>query len=195
MIYNQKKPMKKLIKINPEHYIVVDDSEIKEKSGDWFYSSETGKVYDTLIHHTAVSCMKITHSTQPLDGDGTGACFINIKQLNLSEVKELLGEVDVVKIGYNESWRRDVLYNQHSTIGEQNAFIDGVKYGYSQCLEDNKDRKYTENDLKLFFEFGYRKNNLVESTFESALEWFTQSIQPTTSWEVEIIDGKLKLIV
>jgi hypothetical protein len=36
------------------------------------------------------------------------------------------------------------------------------------------------------FEFGYRKNNLIETTFESALN-FIQSIQQPTEIEVEIV--------
>jgi len=123
----------------------------------------------------------ITHSTVLTDPH-----LQSVAYLELTEVKELLGEVDVEKIGYNESWRRDVLYNQHSTIGEQNAFIDGVKYGYSQCLKDNKDRRFTEEDII----------GIVEKSRVTGLtaEYLIQSLQPTTSWNVEFVDGKLKLI-
>lgn len=52
----------KLIQIDSEHYIIVDDSEIKE--GDWHLKN------DKLITRSYIideNCKKITHSTEPLE--------------------------------------------------------------------------------------------------------------------------------
>jgi hypothetical protein len=90
----------KLIKISSDHYIIVDDSEIKE--GDWVLD-----VYDNsikLISNTVILPLdkdywkKITHSTQPIEqyygaADGTiPFVYHKIIELLLSEVKELIGE-------------------------------------------------------------------------------------------------------
>jgi hypothetical protein len=170
----------KLIKINTNHYVVVDDSEIREKSGDWFYSFETGKIYDTLIHHTAISCKKITHSTQPLDtiilknrdhSQSVGHYYGDGGQLSLQEVKELIGEVDV------EKKANDCI----AKVKHNGSYIRG----YNQALEDNKEKKYTEEDVI----------SIVEKSRETGLtaEYLMLTLQPKTEWEVEIVDGKLKL--
>lgn len=77
-----------LIKITDDHYVVVDDSEIKK--GDWVLD-----VYDNsikLIPNTVILPLdkdywkKVTHSTNII----TNSMGI----LYLSEIKELIGGVD-----------------------------------------------------------------------------------------------------
>ena len=62
----------KLIKINTDHYIIVDDSKIKE--GDWLYSFDNGLIVQAnkgsadTINSKSLNGRgygKITHSTQP----------------------------------------------------------------------------------------------------------------------------------
>lgn len=107
----------KLIKLSNEHYIIVDDSEIKEND---FCTTHLNVIDEGKIHNSYTifnpknkedinklqSCKKITHSTQPL-GFLQEEAFTtaNMKPtygftqpLSLSEVKELIGEVDVESI-------------------------------------------------------------------------------------------------
>lgn len=86
---NKKKKMK-LIKLNKEHYIIVDGFEVKE--GDVMYDID-GDIGIAIGKDKSQweGNMKITHSTQPIDGDEVGACFTKVKQLSLSEVEELFG--------------------------------------------------------------------------------------------------------
>ena len=99
-------------KLSEDHYIICDDSEIKED--DFFLMNSSiirqcdyidgYMLIDTTQgkHHISV-CHKITYSTQPLaflnvDGFTTANLkpdWSNVKFLPLSEVKELLGVVDV----------------------------------------------------------------------------------------------------
>lgn len=60
----------------------------------------------------------------------------------------------------------------------------------NQAIEDNKDRKYTESDIKLAYMQGH--NRAFYGNTDS-LKDYIQFIQPKQEWEVEIIDGKLKL--
>ena len=166
--------------ISNDHYIIVDDSEIKEGDG----------IIDSLGIRQVTSCegvkavqdvnhiKKITHSTQPLE-EGTTIHdiehkrWILIKYIDLQEVKELIGEVDVEKRIYDTDFRGDV---------------NSYKQGYNQAREDNKKKKYTEEDMWKAFEYGKTLDGY---------DWFgdlLESLQPKTEWEVEIIDGKLKLV-
>ena len=104
----------KLIKLKEDHYIVVDDSEIKE--GDWYYWEVTKTIQiaklDSLnrLPKSSDGSKKITHSTQPLNCNCSNRgykldtncaernhCFGKVQYLPVQEVKELIGEVDVEK--------------------------------------------------------------------------------------------------
>jgi len=161
----------KLIKINTDHYVVVDDSEIKE--GDWVLTEEnTIHQVDYVDAYTKINgWKKITHSTQPL---GIG-WLQQVKVLSLFEVKELIGEVDI--------WQKFKEIDGSCQKGEYEHWL--FESGYNQALEDNKEKKYTEEDVI----------RIVEKSRETGLtaEYLLLSLQPKTEWEVEFIDGKLKL--
>lgn len=169
----------KMKKIAEDHYVVVDDSDIK--GGHYFLMHgylirqcdyvDGYMIIDTKKgkHHVSV-CKKMTHSTQPLEWFGGEIIF-------LSEVKELLGVMDVEKKAQIE-WG-----NVHRTgvLG----YIDG----YNQALEDNKEKKYTEEDLRKAISETRRGMLFLDKYVNE----FIQSLQPKTEWEVEILDGKLRL--
>jgi hypothetical protein len=74
----------------------------------------------------------------------------------------------------------------------------GYISGYNQALEDNKEKKYTEEDMRKAIELSYSKglakpNSGRLSDIPKLQEEVIQSLQPKTEWEVEIVDGKLKL--
>jgi len=178
----------KIIKINTDHYIVVDENKDIEEN---CFTYKNGEIIE-VSYLMQDNGDRITHSTQPLgflNEYGSTAdlkCdWTNVKFLPISEVKELIGEVDVEKKA--EEWFKSQGHNIYNHYNTMPSFIDG----YNQCLEDNKEKKYTEEDMKFMFEAGYRKNNLIKSTFEDAIK-FIQSLQPKTEWDVEIIDGQLK---
>lgn len=182
----------KLIKLSAEHYIIVDDSEIKE--GDYILMNwsiirqcdyiDGYMLIDTTQgkHHISV-CDKITHSTQPDKG------MDNVTFISLSEVKELTVEVDVEKKAKQDAI--ELFGNDFSlaSLSHQTEF----KRGYYQALEDNKDRKYTEEDMRVAIRLA------TTSKYDHILEFYSeadilQSLQPPTSWDVTFVDGKLKLI-
>ena len=39
---------------------------------------------------------------------------------------------------------------------------------------EREQQSYSEEDMKLMFEFGYRNNNFIESTFKDALNYIEQ---------------------
>lgn len=88
----------KLIKLNTDHYIIVDHNGV-----DIYTTQE-----NTIVPH-----------------------------IPLSEVKELLGEVDVEKKAYDYVNKKDF---------SDDAFR-GYKEGYQAAIEDNKGKVYTEEDV------------------------------------------------
>lgn len=190
----------KLIKINTDHYVVVDDSEIRE--GD-FVLHPNGTI-GTIKIALAIAmvegtnegsyvedCKKITHSTQPLNKslfftDRVWGC----ERLSLGKVKELIGEVDVEKKAVN-SWEGC----DGCDTNDELFFTNGYQRGYNQAIEDNKEKKYTEEDISKALSWGYHTAKDEEKGIRSSGYGtrFFQSIQPKTEWEVEIVDGKLKL--
>ena len=202
----------KLIKINQDHYIGVS-TELEE--GYWGYNTVSKTIFTInkqlvdMINDVNIDLTtnkRITHSTEPESfGDGW---MQSIKPLLLSEVKELLGEVDVEK-------KAEEFAKKHSIYeSAQDDTEYGYREGYNQCLEDNKEKKYTEEDLIKFADWvetsqeasEYDKKNRMR--FDLKMEGnpeskkrlpelfniYIQTLKPKTEWEVELIDGKWRLV-
>ena len=111
----------------------------------------------------------------------------------LSEVKTLLGKVDIDQLAEQ--------YAKAHSIYEsgQDDVAYGFREGYNQCLEDNKDKKYTESDLEraisiAWYRGGKRAYKELNILADDDVNNIIQSLQPMKEWEVEFKNGKLKLI-
>jgi hypothetical protein len=203
----------KLIKLKEDHYIIVDDSEIKE--GDYFLCWETindipsnieiDQATQSNIHpfiNVAENYKKITHSTQPLEEDITyrgitskpALIFFNIKTLSLSEVEELI-------YGYSleNMYKKPTKVDDNTKTGE--AFLDGHFYGFEEGVETYqelvKDKLFTIEDMKRIFEKGYSAGRSELSSKESdKIKYdYIHSLLPKTEWDVDFDEqDKLKLI-
>ncbi len=61
----------------------------------------------------------------------------------------------------------------------------------NQAIEDNKEKKYIEEDMKLCYMQGWNRGKENKSTeMNNYIQFISQS---KTSWEVEFVDGKFKL--
>ena len=215
----------KLIKINQDHYVVVDDSKIEV--GDWVCTNGGGIRHITKLNHDEKGTFtddgllskkdaselcyicnykKITHSTKPLEiikGIGENSSinyYYGTDRLSLQEVKELIGEVDVEK--KTENYAKDGLVLDTPYA---NGLFYGYIKGYTQALEDNKEKKYTRNEVHALmckaFQQGFKKAYVVEAGLEGLetdveCAWILTKHDSTpekTEWEVQIVDGKLKL--
>ena len=171
----------KLIKINEEYYVVKNNDGV------------------------------ITHSTQPLEIIYTPGLtmtnppigFINIMELSLEEVKELIGEVDVEKMAKEnyveplnkQGEKRAQLVGNGGLFGF-NKFKKAFKKGYNQAIEDNKEKKYTKEDMRKAWNAAYiDAMSIDEETYKPLFfEDFIESLRSKTEWEVEIINGKLTIL-
>ena len=134
---------------------------------------------------------RINYSTSPLS---------NCKSISLQEVKELIGEVDVEKKA--ESYAKDGLVLDTPYA---NGLFYGYIKGYNQALEDNKEKKYTEEDLRKVFDaarrcitmpIGGAKHQYYDEYSVSDFDEYKREIlsaHTPTEWEIQIVDGKLKL--
>lgn len=190
LLINIKANMKtKLIKINEEHYIIVDGFEVKK--GDFMYDID-GDIGIAIGKDKSQweGNMKITHSTQLIDGDEVGACFTKIKQLSLSEVKELFG-YSVEKL-VDESFEN---MGYHSTVTpyEEDQFKLGYKLGFSAHKELTKDKLFTLEDMINFAVNCFNDNYDEDISFYKRVKINIEYLKPKTEWEVEFINGKLTL--
>ncbi len=174
----------KLIKVQPDNFVVVDNSEVKV--GDWYYSSKNvvARMTEEMMGYYTLRNLldtinKITHSTKELDG---------VKTLLLSEVKETIGEVDVEKLV--EEYIGDKISDPFEWV--KSLLIAGYIDGYNQCLQDNKDKIYTDSDIRrvVLLSRAFSDSLTGQQIFEEVM----LHIRPKTQWDVQFVDGELRLI-
>ena len=101
----------------------------------------------------------------------------------LSLAKEIAREMDVEKKVYSLLQSESIVDDYGKPTSEA---LKIANISYNQCLEDNKDKKYTEEDLRNIIRIYSHAEN------ELSIGEIIQSIQPKTECEVEIVEGKLK---
>lgn len=193
-----------LIKITDDHYVIVDDSEIKK--GDWFICSNeihkcTGTYSLKVTSYVECKkgpcsievCKKITHSTLPLEDvmgltnklDAKG--WVLIKPIYVHEVKELIGEID-----------KFVLFlDREVELGlSPKDIIERIKWYYQKYFkEDKKEKKYTEEDM-----INWTMCMISQYVQGNTNIWNKDLLRkslptPKTQWEVTFDEqGKLKLV-
>lgn len=160
-----------------EHYIVVDDSEIKE--GDWFYNPATKEALraskdmlswnnDTTQEHKGWK--RITHSTPPLEynyysqkqGFNMGVMssdieliFDKIKPLPMSEVEEAIYGYSVEKVYPILSFEEYLVNPPHKeSYASYVAHQKSKRDGFNAHKELVKDKLFTVEDLRAAFTAG-----------------------------------------
>ena len=207
--------MNKLIKLSDTHYIIVDDSKIKED--DYYLNLEPenptkSKIYKGLKlvlkngyegngykdkDYFKKYMKKIIHSTQPLEqyyGASDGSIpfvFHKIKPLSLSEIEEVINSYNIEKL-------LDEYEKQEGSLKEKSwEEIQIIKaaliIGFKTHRKLVKDKLFTIEDMRKAFELGLtliEGNDYNEEHFQKLI----QSLLPKTEWNIELVDGKIKLI-
>lgn len=193
----------KLIKLNPEHFIVVNDfyeskNDIKQEDvNSFFYHKEEGVVFVDRIVDVSLFCdnikteffygslRKITHSTQPLDG---------VELISLSDVKELIDNVDVESMS--------ILYARTIPAAMDDDELDyaanGFYNGYKKALENEYEKIYKILDIIIekmdrIPQEGIDKDPFLLGRYRAYSE-ILNLLKPKTEWNVEFVDGKIKLL-
>lgn len=213
----------KLIKLSETHYIVIDDSEIKE--GD--FAIHIGNPYfqfnESMRQFLCKDCKKITHSTEPLSEECkrcTGACeqcIDGTKQLSLSEVEEAIyGVIKTVEVELSNDIKsllsigNITQYNDRIEYELPFKFIEKEEKYYMVHQELMKDKLFTIEDMEKamrfiadfksdfpedFLNHYYGISNVDNLNDGEAINVFIQSLLPKTEWDVEFDEqGKIKLL-
>jgi hypothetical protein len=134
----------------------------------------------------------------------------DVTQLSLREIKKLVGESSLKEdfLAVLERSGKDA--NPFEKQGIQKGFI----LGWGLCEDENKDKKYTVEDVKKIIKwlqnnafsvedelakpFEDEDETLPETFFHDAyneaLNRAFQSIEPRTEWDVEFVNSKITLI-
>lgn len=180
--------MKKLIKLSETHYIIVDESEIKE--GNWYYNNKVLFLSDQVFDdgnnpNQNKANKKITHSTQPLESKFSSIIYRGYYHISISEVEEAIYGYSVEKLA--ESANGYAVYGK--PLGEKYlAFNEGYQSGFNAHKELVKDKLFDDEVFDTAIQ-------VVGSDKVTTIREFIQSLLPKSEWEVEFDEqGKLKLI-
>ena len=173
----------KLVKLykDYDHYVIITNDKINvddivlETRVDGSMGLEHIQTLNDIDPSTQ---KKVTHTSIPIVG---------LSLIDEDELIELLGEVDVKKkaeemFPYKET-RTDYATDECREI---------YKSGYNQALEDNKDRKYTEEDMRKMFDMGEGLSSFNDSD-DNKFRYALSLVQLKPQWDVEFVNGKLKL--
>lgn len=180
--------MKKLIKLLDSHYIIVDDSEIKEGEPalhDFGMGYEIEVPCDPM-NLKSNTRFKITHST-PIGGL-SAMLEIGVRELSLQECEELTQGYSIEKMA-EEEYPYEIGYSvseNNSRINElQDAYIKGFK-AHQRLVQD---RLFTIEEVRRYHDIMCLWGNI------KAQEYLRSILLPKTEWEIEIDEqGKMKLI-
>lgn len=185
----------KLIKISEEHYIVVDDSEIKEGDLIWynktigkliFSQDDLGQGYDIQfgmgvsypIYDPLNIVKKIIYSTQPFNFDW-------IEPLSLTDVEELIYGYSVEKM--TEEYA--------GSYGDFRQRREAYKSGFKAHQKLVKDKLFNIEDMEKAIKkalYYWTKNANTQS---QAVSDIIQQLPPKTEWDVKFNEqGKLELL-
>jgi hypothetical protein len=113
-------------------------------------------------------------------GETIAASWANVtgKKLSQSNCDEIFGVVDVEKLA-------DELYNGHAMAVDWQLEKSGFKTGFNKAMELNKDKLFTEDQMRKAFELGH---NGAADTYmlEKNEQEFEKIVQQPTEIEVEI---------
>ena len=198
--------MNKLIKLSDTHYIIVDDSEIKDTS--YFIDNnkifECRNVFDEGIEdsngliHNHKNCKKITHSTEPLiitryftdkileKYNGLKERIISIQFLSLVEVEEAIYEYNLDDLTFNEFEKQDEWnWSQFKDI-----FTLGFK-AHQKLVKD----KLLITDKSLFDFLYFEKTHSQYSDEAIVKEFIDELLKKQTEWNIKFDqNGKIILI-
>lgn len=190
--------MQKLIKLSDTHYIIVDDSEIKE--GDWVIELLNKVIFQLKVdgnNYSDSTFKKITHSTKTLEEIIWWEKETRRSKLGFDKIKPLsLSEVEEVIYGYSVHNMAVKYCNNHYKQKDWEENYDNYCEGFKAHKELVKDKLFSVEDI----------NNLLQICMESSVigtsvfmkrkgKEFIQSLLPKTEWNIEFDEqGKIKLL-
>lgn len=120
----------------------------------------------------------------------------NVQELSLLEVKQLIGKPTTREMFLEDVRTREI--HPLEKLGVTKGFI----LGWGLCEGENEDKKYTQEDIEEAIRYGinlcFENKDLISNNEEAAtkqlIEKYIQKLQPQDVWDVDFVDGKLRLI-
>lgn len=171
----------KLIKLSELHYIIIDDSKIKE--GDYKWHRVTG-IRKALVDGNYTNQFKITHSTEPLCHDENGSYYpMTVTAFSLSEIEEAVYGYSADKMA--EEFAKK--YSIYDTAQDDTEY--GFREGFRAHQELVKDKLFTIEDMKKAIDYTKRYGS------QNSKQWILNELLPSTEWDIEFDkQGKIKLL-
>ncbi len=191
--------MKKLIKLSDTHYIIVDDSRkslLGKKNYSKYYLGYDYKIYsiDSIGNKPVIG--RVTHSTEPLEGEFSSIIYRGYNHISLSEAEEAINGYSVDKMAeeysskVNKGHCTDLYPNCDQTLFE--ISYDDYKAGFKAHQELTKDKLFTLQDVINIIE---EAQTTDESMNYPSIEEILKRFIPKTEWECFFDKkGKLKLL-
>ena len=200
---DNKRNMYKLMKLSDSLYIIVSDEEIDVE--DIAFDTDTKELFQVigfghagLIRsqtdtYIADACKKVVCTTEKFT-------YAPAKHIPLEEIKELLGITT-----RNKVWARAMStcfpsFDSNRDILSYNdqKILENFTNGYWAALADTKDKQFTLKDMEAMYVLGqqvgvniallqHKSTGYTPPPFEEVLP------KPKTEWDVDFIEGTLKL--
>lgn len=186
----------KLIKINEQHYVIVDESlEIKENS--YFFANKGLRYCIRVDKNTTCSFITLNKNGQEEGHFHTWKGIVIYSTLFLHDVPLIaLEEIEEAINGYslidNAQEVADLLYNpeKHKDSSIKGLFSVAYQEGFQAHQELSKDKLFTITDMIRAMRYASEITNNKLKYIKDYIE----ALLPKTEWDVEIIDGKIKLL-
>ena len=164
-----------LKKIDISHFVLLDNSILEHN--DWYFDIQTNEINLWSFNQQQSDRFKKIIRSTIIDAYGRYP-----SGLNLEQIRDIVGELHIEN-------KAKILSD--TFINKDESYLSYIT-GYYDAIEDNKEKKYTEEDMRMAY---FEGKSYVADTppYFDNFEQFIQSLQPKTQWEVEIVDGKLKL--
>lgn len=194
-----------LIKLSEGHYVIVNDSEIKE--GDMFIDVETNEIItchglsgggvlplapfsNGIVYPNKDFIKKITHSTKPLEeipNENGRKWYNKIKHISLSDCQEIEYGYSVEHLAqdYTNDLSATLLFTDGELKNSKTDFIEG----FNTAMNLGKGA-YTFEQVLDAWELGAKEGLPLTKKKKEKL---IQSLLPPTQWKVKFNeDGKLE---
>lgn len=163
--------MQKLIRLSFKHFVIIDD-QADVYNGDYFLTSKLRVEKETW--NLGIKPL-VTHATNPQE-EHIG----KIKKIELSDVLELIGEVDVEKLAL-EAYPVTKFEDEFDY-----RFRLGFNEGFKKAQSLNK-KLYTEEDMRKCYE-GVLQNvgTIIKQSDLPTFSEYVNSLSQTKSYSVEV---------
>jgi len=183
----------KLIKLK-EGYIIVSDKEIKEADIHINLLTKEIERASKNLSKNFIGNSNFNFSVRKQYKKIIASNFIpELPNIDFNDLEEEFGIVDIKKLASmyaNKELNEEFTSKSGNFYGFYSSFLDG----FNKCLELNKDKLYTLEDMRNCFIAGERYqedwslNQIGEK--EEILEYdfgeYIQSLQPKTEWDIEV---------